>query len=85
MQMQQRLEEALTVVGAGTMAYRLVAVASAEDAERLRFRGSPTLLVDGQDALAEPDAPVGLSCRVYQTAAGLRGSPSVEQLVAVLT
>ena len=80
---QQRLTEALTAVGAES-AYRLVPVTTVEDAERLGFRGSPTVLVDGRDPFAESDAPVGLSCRVYRTPDGLRGAPTVEQLVAVL-
>ncbi len=80
---QQRLTEALTAVGAES-AYRLVPVTPVVDAERLGFRGSPTVLVDGRDPCAESDAPVGLSCRVYRTPDGLRGAPTVEQLVAVL-
>ena len=51
-----------------------------EDAERLGFRGSPTVLVDGRDPFASGDEPVGLSCRVYQTPDGLAGAPTVEQL-----
>jgi hypothetical protein len=55
-----------------------------EAAERLRFRGSPTIPLDGVDPFAQPDAPIGLSCRVYRTPAGLAGSPSEEQLRRVL-
>jgi hypothetical protein len=53
-----------------------------EDAERLAFRGSPTVLVDGQDAFATGDEPVGLSCRVHVhvTDAGLAGAPTEQQL-----
>lgn len=82
---QHRLSEALAAVGANPQGYALVAVITPEDAERLRFRGSPTVLVDGRDPFAEPDAPVGLSCRVFRTPEGLRGAPTVEQLKAVLT
>ena len=55
-------------------------VDSPEEAERSRFRGSPSILIDGTDLFAEPDAPVGLSCRVYQTPAGMAGSPTIDQL-----
>jgi hypothetical protein len=55
-----------------------------EAAERLQFRGSPTILLDGVDPFAQPDAPVGLSCRVYRTQAGLAGSPSEAQLRTAL-
>ena len=79
----ERLREALAVAGlAVTLEY--VSVTTPEDAERLRFRGSPTVLVDGNDPFADETAPVGLSCRVFQTPDGLRGAPTVEQLVEAL-
>lgn len=55
-----------------------------ETAEACSFRGSPTILVDGEDVFAEGDEPVGLSCRIYQTPDGPAGSPTVEQLRAAL-
>lgn len=79
-----RLGEALHAVGGDALTVRRVQVTTDEQAQELAFRGSPTLLVDGVDAFAEPAAPVGLSCRVYRTDAGLSGSPTVAQLVAVL-
>lgn len=45
-----------------------------------QFRGSPTILVDGTDPFADPDAPVGLSCRIYQTPHGPAGVPTKSQL-----
>jgi protein-disulfide isomerase len=59
-------------------------VATLEEAERLGFRGSPSILVNGVDVFAEPDAGVGLSCRVYRTPDGLAGVPTVQQLRAAL-
>lgn len=38
------------------------------------------LLIDGVDPFADPNAPVGLSCRVYTTDTGYRGSPTLEQV-----
>ena len=55
-------------------------VETPEEAERLAFHGSPSILVDGVDPFAEPDAGVGLSCRVYRTPAGLAGTPTTKQL-----
>lgn len=55
-----------------------------EDAERYRFRGSPSILVDGVDPFARPDDPIGLSCRVYATPDGPSGSPTLDELRAVL-
>lgn len=80
----ERLREAIAHAGLDvTPSY--VKVETAEDAERLSFRGSPTVLVNGVDPFADASAPVGLSCRVFQTPEGLRGAPTVEQLVSVLT
>ncbi len=55
-------------------------VDTVEDAEATRFRGSPSIIIDGIDAFAESDAPIGLSCRRYQTPGGLAGSPTLDQL-----
>ncbi len=63
-----------------------VAVDTDDEARRLRFPGSPTIRIDGEDAF-----PVGereswtLACRTYATPEGLRGAPSVEMLRAALT
>jgi len=59
-------------------------VATVEEAEAERFRGSPTILIDGRDPFASGDEPVGLACRVYQTPDGPAGSPTIEQLEAVI-
>jgi hypothetical protein len=59
-------------------------VRTPEEAEAARFRGSPTILVDGEDPFASGDEPFGLACRVYQTPAGPAGSPTTEQIEAVL-
>jgi len=56
-----------------------------EDAERVGFHGSPSILVDGVDVFAGPNAAVGLSCRVYRTPDGPAGAPTMEQLRAALT
>ena len=56
-----------------------------EEAERVGFRGSPSILLEGVDVFADPGAPVGLSCRVYQTPAGPAGSPTLDQLRDALT
>jgi hypothetical protein len=59
-------------------------VDSPEEAERTGFRGSPSVIVDGVDPFADSEAPVGLSCRIYQTPDGSAGSPTIDQLRAVL-
>ncbi|MBT8200443.1 MAG: thioredoxin family protein [Acidimicrobiia bacterium] len=64
---------------------QLQLITSPEQAEALGFRGSPTILIDGRDPFADSNAPVGLSCRIYQTPQGPAGSPTVGQLTAVLS
>ena len=59
-------------------------VETAQEAERMGFRGSPSILVGGVDIFAEPGAVVGFSCRVYRTPDGLAGAPTMEQLRAAL-
>jgi len=54
------------------------------EAERLGFRGSPTILIDGIDPWVPDDAPIGLSCRVYMTPDGARGTPTWDELLAVV-
>jgi hypothetical protein len=59
-------------------------VETVEEAERIGFHGSPSILVDGVDAFSSPGAGVGLSCRIYRTPHGLEGAPTMEQLRAAL-
>lgn len=56
---------------------RLVRVADQEDAERLRFLGSPTIRVGGVDVDPETEErhDYALSCRVFRTKAGFSGQP----------
>ena len=58
-------------------------VDTVEEAERVGFRGSPSILVDGVDVFAAGDAGIGLACRVYLTPDGPAGAPTLEQLRAV--
>lgn len=60
-------------------------VESDDDAQRLRFQGSPTILFDGVDPFAADQSAFGLTCRLYQTEAGLEGSPSLDQLRKALS
>ena len=70
----EELRRVLREEGGDPAAVELVEVESDEQAERERFPGSPTIRIDGEDAVPAAEAdPVGLTCRVYR----LRdGSPS---------
>ena len=65
-------------------AIQFVIVDSPERAEELGFRGSPTVLIDGDDPFLDTDAPVGLSCRIYPTVEGYRGTPPEQALRAAI-
>ena len=57
---------------------------SPEAADHARFRGSPTILIDGRDPFADESQPFGLSCRVYETENGPQGAPTEAQLQRLL-
>jgi hypothetical protein len=59
----------------------LVAVNTDEEAQRLRFPGSPTIRVNDEDLFLVPDrAEYALGCRMYATPEGLKGSPTAEMV-----
>lgn len=60
----------------------MLKVESEEDAERLRFLGSPTVRVNGVDVdpSARESKDYGLRCRVYRVGGKIGGSPSREML-----
>lgn len=59
-------------------------VDSEEEAQRVGFIGSPTILIDGVDPWAPDGASFGLSCRIFVTPEGPTGSPTWEQLEAAV-
>jgi hypothetical protein len=64
---------------------KLVAVNTDEEAQRVRFPGSPTIRVEGEDLFPVPyRAGYALGCRMYATPEGLRGSPTAEMVRASL-
>ncbi len=65
---------------------RLVAVNTDEEAQEIRFPGSPTIRVDGRDLFPVPGrTEYALGCRMYATPGGLKGSPTTEMLKEALT
>lgn len=78
---EQRLNEVAAGLGL-SIEHQLVT--TEEEAERVSFRGSPTILIDGVDPFAEGDEAIGLSCRIYRTPDGYAGSPTLEQIAATL-
>ena len=79
-----RIRTALAAVGRGGLEIEHVLVSSQDEAEALGFLGSPSVRIDGEDPFVEPGASVALACRLYRTATGPDGAPSVEQLTRAL-
>ncbi len=64
----------------------MVAVNTDEEAQEIRFPGSPTIRVDGRDLFPVPGrTEYALGCRMYATPGGLKGSPTTEMLKEALT
>ena len=65
---------------------RILDVPDQEAAQRLRFLGSPTIRVNGRDVdpTADQRRDYGLTCRLYLGPDGMRGTPPVEWVLALL-
>ena len=81
---EERLRLALSIVGNEDRKIWHVLVETSEDAERMGFIGSPTILVGGLDPFAVGGERPALACRTFSTPEGRAGSPTVDQLVEVL-
>ena len=81
---QERLRGALREAGLTDVEPVLERVETQEEAEHIRFVGSPTILIDGRDPFAGAQVSFGLTCRLYRTPQGLAGCPTSEQLLAAL-
>jgi hypothetical protein len=79
-QAREVLRAALELAGVDAGPVTVTAIDSAEQAQRRRFIGSPTFLIDGVDPFAVPEAPTGVACRIYASASGVAGVPEVEAL-----
>ena len=62
----RELRAVLQDLGLGSAQIRTREIGSEEEARSAGFGGSPTILIDGVDAVPATDEPVGLSCRVYR-------------------
>jgi glutaredoxin len=69
------LREALADVGLGDAEIRSREIDTDAEAEQAGFRGSPTILIDGEDFAGGDGEQIGLGCRVYRRRDG-RISPT---------
>jgi len=81
----ERLREALNATGLGATAITYRLLMTADDAARVPFAGSPTILLDGEDMFPSGARTSDLACRIYATPAGMAGLPTTEQLVDAIT
>lgn len=79
-----RVRRALESVGLRDVPVEVLLIRTADDAVRLGFAGSPTILVDGHDLFPSEGRTADLACRVYLTDAGFAGAPTVAQLEQAL-
>ena len=63
-----------------TVSVDMIKVDDDEEANRLRFLGSPSFRVNGQDLWYEERDTYSLSCRVYPTPDGIKGYPTMAML-----
>ena len=75
----ENLKSALQIDGLD-IPVELIQVVNDEDAARMKFLGSPSFRVNGVDLWDEERDTYSLSCRVYATPEGMKGSPTVSML-----
>lgn len=81
---EQALRQAMEQEGIETEV-ATVTVDTDEEAQSLKFPGSPTIRIDGEDAFPVDDRENWtLTCRTYPTPEGLLGAPSVGMLRSAL-
>ena len=78
------LRTALDTIGASDTAVGFVALHTPEDAARVPFAGSPTILVDGTDLFPSDGQTSDLACRIYQTDGHFAGLPSLRDIEEAL-
>ena len=78
-----RVHEALRDAGLSALVEE-VEIVTPEDARRLGMHGSPTILIDGHDPFRMAEEP-SLACRLYRSDGGVEGSPTVAELVGILS
>jgi hypothetical protein len=79
----KNLQSALEEEGL-TVPIDVIQVKDNEQANQLKFLGSPSFRFDGQDLWSEKRETYALSCRVFPSSEGIKGFPSVAMMRAQL-
>ena len=79
---QTALENLHQAIAAENLSHqvRLIEITTPQQAQEERFLGSPSFRMNGRDLWSEKRSRYNMSCRVYQTDQGMRGSPTVDML-----
>ncbi len=75
----ENLKQAVKIEGISAKV-GLIKIEDNEQAQREQFLGSPSIHVNGIDLWPEERNRYSLSCRVYKTPDGIKGSPTIEML-----
>lgn len=74
------LRTALDDVGLSRVDFATTVIDRQDLAEQRGFIGSPTILVDGADPFAEPNAAPAVACRLYPQRDGVGRLPDIRTL-----
>jgi hypothetical protein len=80
-----RVRQALDRVGASQVVVTERVIDDPEVAAAAGMHESPTVLIDGHDPFTAAGIEASVSCRLFPTASGFDGAPTVEDLVAALS
>ncbi|MFF1632552.1 thioredoxin family protein [Leifsonia sp. NPDC058248] len=75
---------ALAQLGDATTPVTFRLITSADEAAEVHFVGSPTIMLDGEDLFPSQGGASELACRIYFTADGVAGLPTIVQLVEAI-
>ena len=74
------LAEVIDELGVPQVSVSFTLIRTPEDAAAHPFAGSPTILIDGEDAVPGADPSTDVACRIYRDGPRTAGLPSKETL-----
>jgi hypothetical protein len=80
-----RARQALDPLGASQVVLTERVIDDPEVAAAAGMLGSPTVLIDGCDPFTAAGVEASVSCRLFPTASGYDGAPTVDDLVVALS
>ncbi|MFI5892398.1 hypothetical protein ACIA5D_20045 [Actinoplanes sp. NPDC051513] len=74
------LRGALDEAGLNDVPVTTLIIDTQDEADRIGFIGSPTILIDGRDPFPDSGQEPALACRLYRHPAGLSGIPPIDPI-----